>query len=98
MSYLAEFYSLVKQMAAGRFATQPEVNRAMISLRSYVIRVRRDFQMNAGVRHELDEILRIPAGAVSPAEFRAMGEAAEPRVREFFARTGHAELLSVLRK
>jgi hypothetical protein len=97
VSYLAEFYSLVRQMAAGRFATQPEVNRAMISLRSYVIRVRRDFEMDAGVRRMLNEHLQIPVGSLSPAEFRAVGEAAEPRVREFLVRTGDAQLLSMFR-
>lgn len=70
----------------------------MISLRSYLIRLRRDFETDATVRHILDTYMKIPAGALSPHVFQQIGAKYEPHVRAFIMRTDNAELRSILRQ
>ena len=85
--------SLVSQMARGSFRTQPEIARAMISLRGYLLRLRRDFETDDFVRKEIiDTYFRIPPGAISAEVFQAMGRKYEPIVRELLDRTGRAEV------
>lgn len=93
MSYIMDMASLVSQMARGSFRTYPEVARAMISLRGYLLRLRRDFEMDDFVRKEIiDKYFRIPPGTISPELFQRVGQAYEPHMRELLVRTGRAEV------
>jgi hypothetical protein len=98
VSYIDDLYSLVRHIAEGKFATQPDVNRAMISLRSYLLRLRRDFETDAAVRHILDTYMKIPVGTLSPHLFQQIGVKYEPHVRAFADRVDNAELHTILRK
>jgi hypothetical protein len=93
VSYIRDMASLVVQMAKGRFTTQPEIARAMISLRSYLLRVRRDFETDDFVRKQvIDKFLQIPPGALTPEMFSELGRRYVPIMREFLQRTGQAEM------
>jgi hypothetical protein len=93
VSYIRDMASLVGQMARGRFTTQPEIARAMISLRSYLLRLRRDFETDEFVRKQvIDKFLQIPPGALTPEGFSEIGRRYVPVMREFLARTGQAEM------
>jgi hypothetical protein len=99
ISYVAEMRDLVKAMAKGRFKTQPEVNRAMIGLRSYLLRFRRDFHgFTPEIKRFIDETIAMPVGRVTPTGMQYVGEGYLPLITEFEREISTREVDSILRK
>ncbi len=99
VSYIGDLRDLVRMMAKGRFKTQPEVNRAFLSLRSYLLRLRRDFYgFSPEVRRFIDGTLTLPVGTVKPEGMQRVGEGYLVAVTEFEKMIGEQEMESLFRE
>lgn len=99
VSYLGELRSLVRSMADGRFKTQPDVNRAFLSLRSYLLRLRRDFYgFRPEIRKFIDETLQVPVGTVTPSGMQRVGKGYLTAIKEFETMIGEREMDSLFRE
>ena len=85
-------------MATGRFKTKPDVTRAMLSLRSYLKRFRRDFHgIEPQIKRFIDETIAVPADTVTVSGMQYVGEGYLTVLREFEKRMGDREVESILR-
>ena len=86
-------------MAEGRFKTQPDVNRAFLSLRSYLLRIRRDFYgFSPDVQRFIDATLKMPTGVITPGGMQRVGAGYLEAVIEFEKMIGEHELESLTRE
>ncbi len=98
VSYVGELRSLVKEMAEGKFTTPPEIERAMNSLKGYIVRIRRDFYgIDPRVQKFMRGALELDPAAVKPAGIKHVGRGYLPIVTAFEKMVADREVESILR-